>query len=63
MEYVNKKASVNFDKVDNLKLFDSTEEIFPVVDECFQTAKETELSTWKLNNVYREVPYTGQKLM
>ena len=28
LEYVNKQASVNFDKVDNLKLFDNTEEFF-----------------------------------
>ena len=38
-----KQASINFDKVDNLK-FDSTEEIFQVEDECFQTAKQTELT-------------------
>ena len=63
MEYVNKQASVNFDKVENLKLFDSTEEIFQVEDECFQTAKQTELSSWKQNNVYTLVPYAGQKLI
>ena len=34
-EYLHKQASVNFDKVDNLKLLDSTEEIFQVEDECF----------------------------
>ena len=62
-KYVNNQASVNFDKVDNLKLFDSTEEIFLVEDECFQTAKQAELSSWKQNNVYTEVPYTGQKLI
>ena len=39
-----KQASANFDKVDNLKLFDSTEEIFQEEDECFQTAEQTELS-------------------
>ena len=62
-KYVNNQASVNFDKVDNLKLFDSTEEIFLVEDECFQTAKQAELSSWKQDNVYTEVPYTGQKLI
>ena len=62
LEYVNKQASVNFHKVDYLELFDSTEEIFQVEDECFQTAKQTELSSWK-QYVYTEVPYTGQKLM
>ena len=30
MEYVNEQNSVNFDKVDNLKLFDSSEENFQV---------------------------------
>ena len=32
-------------------------------DECFQTAKQTELTHWKQNHVYTEVPYTGQKLI
>ena len=32
-------------------------------DECFQTATQTELSSWKQNNVYTEVSYTGQKLL
>ena len=32
-------------------------------DECFQAAKQTELSRWKQNNVYTELPYTGQKLI
>ena len=63
LEYVNKQASINFDKVDNLNLFDSTEEIFEVKDECFQTAKQTELTTLKQNKVYTEVLYTGQKLI
>ena len=35
LEYVNKQASINFDKVDHLKLFDRTEEIFQVEDESF----------------------------
>ena len=39
-EYVNKQASVNFDKTGDLKLFDSTEEIFQLEDECFQAAKQ-----------------------
>ena len=54
-EYVNKQAFVNFDKVDNLISFDNTEEVFQLEDECFQTAKQTELSNWKQNNVYTEV--------
>ena len=60
MEYVDKQASVNFDKVDSLKLFDNTNKIFKVEDECFQTAKQIELSSWEQNNVYTEVPYTGK---
>ena len=40
LEYVNKQASVNFVKVDNLKSFDNTEEIFQVENECFQTAEQ-----------------------
>ena len=43
-------------------MFGSTEEIFQVEDECFQTAKQTDLPNWK-KNVYTEVPYTGQKLI
>ena len=34
-KYLHKQASVNFDKTGNLKLLDSTEEIFQVEDECF----------------------------
>ena len=44
-------------------MLDSTEEIFQVEDECFQAAKQTELSSWKQNNVSTEVLYTGQKLI
>ena len=40
LEYVNKQASINFVKVDNLKSFDNTEEIFQVENECFQTAEQ-----------------------
>ena len=40
LEYVNKQASINFVKVDNLKSFYNTEEIFQVENECFQTAKQ-----------------------
>ena len=44
-------------------MLDSTDKIFQVEDECFQAAKQTEPSRWKQNNVYTEVPYTGQKLV
>ena len=32
-------------------------------DSCFETAKHTELSSWKQNSVYIKVPYTEQKLI
>ena len=46
--------------MDNLKSFDTTEEIFQVEDECFQTAKQTKLTNWK-QNVYTAVPIQDKK--
>ena len=59
-EEENKKGYVDFDKVNDLKLID-TEEILQVNNDTFEPAKLTELENWKRNNVYEEVPNSGQK--
>ena len=57
----NKNGYVDFDKVDNLKLINIEEEKYQVDSDVFQSAKETELMSWKKNQVFEEVPYIGQK--
>ena len=57
----NKNRYVDFDKVDNLKVINIEEEVYQVDSDVFQSAKETELMSWKKNQVFEEVPYIGQK--
>ena len=61
--YESTQGHVNFDKVNDIKVIDKTEQVLIVDDECFDSAKEKELSSWKQNNVYVEVPYNGQNLI
>ena len=56
----NKDGYVDFDRVDHLKII-NIEEVYQVDSDVFQSAKETELMSWKKNQVFEEVPYIGQK--
>ena len=57
----NKNGYVDFDRVDNLKMINIEEEAYQVDSDVFQSAKETELMSWKKNQFFEEVPYIGQK--
>lgn len=57
----NKNGYVDFDRVDNLKMINIEEEAYQVDSDVFQSAKETELMSWKKNQVFEENPYIGQK--
>ena len=37
-----------------------TEEIYQVDSDCFKLSKQIELQNWKQNQVYDEIPYSGQ---
>ena len=56
----NKDGYVDFDRVDHLKII-NIEEVYQVDSDVFQSAKETELMSWKKNQFFEEVPYIGQK--
>ena len=40
----------------------NTEEVMIIDDNSFEKAKLNELTNWKTNNVYEEIPYNNQKL-
>ena len=56
----NKDGYVDFDRVDHLKII-NIEEVYQVDSDVFQSAKETELMSWKKNQFFEEVPNIGQK--
>ena len=58
---IRKKGYVDFDRVDNIKILDMNEEIYQVYGDCFESSKQIELENWKQNQVYDEIPHSGQK--
>ena len=57
----NMKGYVKFDRVDNIKILDMNDKFYQVDSDCFESSKQTELENWKQNQVYDEIPCSGQE--